>query len=266
MNQIDLNKLKQKFHISLHPREDAILSFPAVDLLVPGHLTTLIETYAPYIKAKNLQVAGVYTGSWLGFVAMAKQYALSVWNQSLDLSLHNLTIQLVLNGEFAGFSYVMNHYSSHEADEQPMTWRQQELSQFHSGTIRPLIEALSSLVNYPVGQIWGQLPTKFNYYMDHWKAEYIDHLTITNQLQEDYQSLKEINPDLFGLKSNPFDVKIRLLEDSLDPCKQVRMKNACCLYYQTEAGRYCYTCPRMKEEERTAWRDNYRAEQAAVAR
>ncbi|MNI33128.1 hypothetical protein D3C73_870600 [compost metagenome] len=267
MEKSKFETLDHKFHVTQHKREDAVFSIPAITLLDPKNMSLLIDTYTPMIKAVESDAAAAYFAGWFTYVAMAKQYVLSNFNQSLDLTLSNLTVQIVPNGTHFQYVFVVNEWSMIEApsDEyERASWRQQELAAFHGQTVQPIFEAVTTIVDYPLGQLWGQLPTKFNYFMNDWKGSMTQE-TACKRIDEDYAGLKALEPSIFGLKKNPFDVKIRMIEDALDCTKQVRMKNVCCLYYKTEASRYCYTCPRMKEEGRVEFRTKYRAEKAATA-
>ncbi|MNN58340.1 hypothetical protein D3C81_1733850 [compost metagenome] len=81
----------------------------------------------------------------------------------------------------------------------------------------------------------------------------------------DYRYLKDEMPAaVFQLPRNPFHVKVRKVEALADPASTVQMRNRCCLYYRTEGGIYCYTCPRLTEEERAKRRAEYRNRTASA--
>jgi ferric iron reductase protein FhuF len=261
VSEIDFEQLEKQFSITTTQKENPLFSLTARELLNAEKMALLVQIYAPLMKAKELPAVATYFASWFGGVALGLQYMMSVWNHSVDFSLDHLTIELEVNEGREGFTFVCNKKHVQQAptsDTERAIWREQQLRKFYSGTVAPLFRALADATGIECGSIWGQLPTRFNYYMDIFIASTEDNAA-KQRLTEDYRFLsREMDPAAFGRPKNPFDVKIRWIEDARDPEKKVRMKNMCCLYYQTEGGFYCYTCPRMKEAERAERRVSMR--------
>jgi ferric iron reductase protein FhuF len=186
----------------------------------------------------------------------------------LDFSLSNITLQIYLVNDYYRFIYVLKQDAASDVpvEKEARTKHLHSLfADFYGQTIRPLFELASVSSGFEVGQLWGQIPTYLNYYMEHFKAE-SDEAEFHSRLDSDYGILlHELEPSIFGRKKHPLNVKVRMIEDARDPNKQVRMKNACCLYYKTEGGIYCYTCPRNKEEDRVAFRERLKEEAQAAA-
>ena len=61
------------------------------------------------------------------------------------------------------------------------------------------------------------------------------------------------------MPANPFKREVKLIESLAASDKRVPIKSKCCLYYKTDSGQYCYSCPRTTERERQAQRERYRA-------
>ncbi|WP_072334775.1 MULTISPECIES: (2Fe-2S)-binding protein [unclassified Paenibacillus] len=260
---IDYAFIENKFYIrKAAPLQPPLWSSPAAELLQPAVMKDFLELFAQRIKALELPVAAVYFGSWLGFLALGQQYAMSAGNTSLDLSLTNLEIMLQEHNGHTIMTFNLGAGGETSAPEnacERTAWLDSSLEALYGCTLRPLLEAAAEAGGAEIGQLWGQFPTKFNYYMAYWEAEIADE-ALLGRVREDYRYLREEFPaEMFGRKKNPLDVKIRWIEDLKEPGKQMRMKNACCMYYRTEGGYYCYTCPRMKEEERAERREKARA-------
>lgn len=256
---MDLNKLETDFRITLQDNTDAVYSMALIDLLEPKNMTKLLETYTPLLKARGHEAAAAYFVSWFSSVPLALQYSISA-NNAVHLSLDNLTVQLFPVGDYHQFSFKITQYaleSTPKSGDVRINWRNQTLAKLYADTIKPLFEVLAAVSGMDIGQIWGQLPTRFNYYIPAWIEETAN-TELKINLADDYHALAhELELNIFGRKKNPFDVQIRLIEDIKDPSKQIRMKNACCLYFQVDTGEYCYTCPRLKEEDRAEKRAQY---------
>ncbi|MGG4494724.1 (2Fe-2S)-binding protein [Brevibacillus reuszeri] len=253
MSKIDFQQLNEHFYITTQPSENPLLSFGASELLDPPNMELLINTYAPLIKGQDTTPAGTYFASWLGGLALAHQYTISVWNCSLDMTLENWIVELYMEGDYGKFAFVCRDtepLGAPEDDELRNHWREQRYRGFYLETLKPLMEAISAASGNTPGILWGQLPSRFNYYLELF-INALEEPVGKQQLEEDYHFLsRALDGESFGLNKNPFDVKIRWVEDLRDPGKKVRMKNQCCLYYKTDGGTYCYTCPRLKESER----------------
>lgn len=268
MQQADFDKLERHFFTSRREMANVVWSGPASELLETAQMSSLIGVYARLIKAPDPAPAATYFSGWLCGPALAVQYAMSVWNKAFDLSLNNLTVQLYAQDGYHRFSFMLNRWAEQDgpADEAARAeWRGRVLQDVYGNTVRPLLEAVSAAAGVNVGQLWGQLPARFQYERDGWLKETEQEL-LRRRIADDFRFLTEqLDLQVFGRTKNPLGVKLRLIEDPFDPDRQVSMKSACCLYYRTEGGRYCYTCPRLKEAERADMRARLRAE-AALAK
>lgn len=261
---MDFAQLEQNFFISIKKKENALFSIPAEKAVHTDNMKLLLETYAPLMKALEPKAAAAYFGGWISSLPLCLQYTLSTENKTIDLSLANIEIQLYCKeGENWYFSFVVNRWSEQEGPEdeaERTVWRKQVLSKFYQQTMRPLYEAAAQVCDLDAGQLWGQLPTKFNYYIEHF-MEQAKTCLIKERIEQDYRFMKEeMEPEVFGRKKNPFDVKLRYVPDWRDESKQLMQKNVCCRYYLTEEGQYCYTCPRLKESDRALRAKQLRSE------
>ncbi|MBP1990020.1 IucA/IucC family C-terminal-domain containing protein [Paenibacillus eucommiae] len=262
MDIINSDQLEKMFYIHLQEPEKAVFSMNAADMLNEDNMQSLVSYYGSHMKAIEDTAPAAYLASWFGGLALALQYTASLHNMALDFSLRNISVHIIPDDGYVRIAFQLHERIEEKAPELEAdrpAWRERVFSSLYGDTLRPLFEQLSETTKLNAGQLWGQLPTKFNYYMDGFE-EATSELLVKERLADDYRFLKlELNPAVFGRSKNPFDVKIRFVEHILEPDKQVRMKNACCRYIYTEGGTYCYTCPRMKEEERAEKRESYRA-------
>ncbi|WP_409340772.1 (2Fe-2S)-binding protein [Paenibacillus sp. MBLB4367] len=262
MSNIDFEAYKKYFYISKgEPQEEAIDSVSGLQLLDKETMQRFLDRYSVHIKAKEQTAAAAYFAGWWGFVAFGLQYAMSVYHTAPRFTLDAITVRTIQENGYVRFLFHVDDWKEEAAPADPAErrqWMERVLSEFYRDQLSPLYQVMSGVSGLDAGQHWGQLPTKFNYYMGMLKETITDE-NVKLQLDEDYLFLKNLDPSVFGRAKNPLDVKVRWIEDMKSPDKQVRIKNACCLYYQTGEGEYCYTCPRLKEEERAAKRVKARA-------
>ncbi|GAA3408252.1 (2Fe-2S)-binding protein [Paenibacillus hodogayensis] len=254
------------FNVGLQDKERIVYAVEASRLMERKAMDELLQAYTPLMKALVPVAAGTYFCTQLAGFCLALQYSLSCLGKSFDSSLDNITVQLYAQDDKYGVAFKLTRSGGTFAPADPAvreTWLYEKLASLYGETIRPLYESVAASVNVDAGQMWGVLPTRFNYSTEQWLLAAQSEREKEN-ISGDYALLRSMPADVFGRNKSPFDVKIRWIEDLKDPCKQMRMKNVCCQYYQTEGGYYCFTCPRLKESEREERRKQARLAAAAA--
>ena len=257
-----MEHLEQKFPICLQDREGVLFAHSVQELVQEGSLSRLLDLYGPLIQSKATAATALSFCGWFIGVAVAMQYSLSVWNVAPDFAPEKVIVQVWQADQRFGIAFKIDGWSELAAPvraEERAGWRNQVLARFYGKTVRPLVEALAKAANVQPAQLWGQFPTAFLYYVDTWCNGEPD-AEIQQRVRDDYRSLvNQLDGAVFGRTKNPFDVTIRWIESLESPDVAVRMKTACCLYDCLEGGTNCYTCPRLKEEDRAERRAQYRS-------
>lgn len=253
MGMINFDVLESKLAVTRTGRSDADFSVNAADLLHKDNMDEFIRGYSSRIKALEPAAAAAGFCSWFRIVAVAQQYAVSVFDAALDLSLSNLAIQMYWKDGWNWVSFKLGEPRQFGFTQGTRErWREEVLTAFYREQVRPLIESIAASTGTNAGLLWGQFPSGFHYYIDQFLNE-AENDTQRRQIEDDYQFLvRGLDGEVFGRTKNPFDVKIRLIDNPRDPGKPMRMKTTCCMFYRTEGGTLCYACPRMTDEEREA--------------
>ncbi|WP_162551184.1 (2Fe-2S)-binding protein [Paenibacillus tepidiphilus] len=259
-----------KFDLHPAPPQDALHSFPLAGLLEPEGMKSFIACYGPMMKALDDKAAAAYFGGWFASVALAVQYSISVYSAVPVIKLEDLSVHLIPANGFCRVAFSLEPWvmaSAPEAAADRENWRSKVFEAFYHDTAAPLLLTLSTVTGLSLSEIWGQQPTKFNYYVELLSSSGTDlngneNTLPAGRIAEDYRALKELDGSVFGLRRNPFQVTVRKIEALETPDKLINMRNRCCQYYRTEGGSYCYTCPRLKEEERAARRVEFRQQAA----
>ncbi|AIQ18654.1 hypothetical protein H70357_19580 [Paenibacillus sp. FSL H7-0357] len=266
MNEAQIKDIGSKFDLYPSPPEEARYSFTAQDLINVEGIRAFVDCYGPLMKALDDKAVAAYFGGWFSSLALAVQYSVSLYSNVPVINLSNLRIHLIPASGYCRVAFSLNSWVMEPApaDEQGrVTWRNKVFTEFYRNTASPLLRTMSAASGLRLGEIWGQLPSKFNYYIEMLAAgdsnkEFLIHV------QDDYSYLRKgLAAEVFQLPRNPFDVEVRKIESLADPEQRVHMRNRCCLYYRTEGGSVCYTCPRLKEEERATRRAEYRIQAAS---
>jgi ferric iron reductase protein FhuF len=251
MSIIDYEWLEKRLYFTQKEICNAVISINAAALLQQDEMDRFIQAYMQMIKTDDPVAAGTYFCGWFRAICLVQQFAVSVHNTSLDLSLSNITVQIYPNGDQYWFSFRCN--DMRECQAPPgcrKTWLREVFTSLYRDQVRPLIDSVSRSTHADSGLLWGQFPTGFHYYLDLFMEHFPDD-SKRKQIADDYRFLsEELEGAIFDRKKNPFDVKIRYIESPWEPGKLLHMKTACCMYYRTKGGDYCYTCPKLSEAER----------------
>lgn len=260
MDAMDFKQLEEKFFLTLYEPDNILLSMPVFDLIQVENMKRLIDTYGPLIRTGERSTTAAFFCSWLAGVCGAMQNMLFRRDGViLDLSLSNLSVQLYAGTHYPLFSFKINEVRFIQIPNMDRNaWRKKVLYSFYSEHVRPLIEVLSPLAQISVISLWGQIVNTLNDQMDEELAEASDEESKQRILYH-YKILTHgVDASAFGLRKNPFDIKLRFIENPNKPDQKMLVKIACCLAYRldTEFG-YCYSCPRLKEKDRASLRAKY---------
>lgn len=260
-----LTLIEEKYGITQTPHPNPLFTLPGSLLQSDEGMEKLITTYMPLIKALEPAAAGAYIVGRLAALTAAMQYMLSM-DELIDLSPDRWTLELYTHERgYFDFRFLLHELVPLAGPEarQREAWRKERLTVFYRDHIRPIVEAVSRSAGLGTIQLWGFLPMYMKYAIDEWVVG-MKEASIRERITDDWHYLsKELDTDIFGRTRNPFNVKFRMVNypgAPGEPDRQLRMKTACCCYYLTEGGDYCYTCPRLTAIEREQRKTAIRAE------
>ncbi|CAG7617203.1 hypothetical protein PAESOLCIP111_01994 [Paenibacillus solanacearum] len=255
MTAWDWKFAEERFWVGLTGKADAICTIPAVELLLPERAKAFVDRYGAAIGAMEPAAAAAYFAGWFSGVAHAMQYAVSVCNASFGVPLGDLTIQMVHKENRCALSFRLQDGTVHAAPEEEGdrdAWRDRVLTAFYRDTVRPLFEAVAAAAGCDAGQLWGQLPSRMANQTEQWRIAAAEE-DVSTRIAADARFLKEgLDPVPLNRVKSPFDVKLRYVEGVKDPEQRISLKSSCCMYFRTGSGTYCYTCPRLTEQQRAA--------------
>ncbi|KRE83727.1 hypothetical protein ASG89_11415 [Paenibacillus sp. Soil766] len=264
--------IAENYGVTTESHPDPLFTMAGQLLLTEKGMQELLAAYAPLMKALEPAAAGAYLISRLGSLNAAMQYMVT-HDELVDLSPALWSLQMYRSEKgFIEFRIVLQELRKLSGPSCGLRseWREEHLSRWYAGTIRPIVEAIAAAAEMDIMHLWKIVPMRLRFIFGQWKetntseewhARYEeDHVFVTTELQG----------EVFGRLRNPLFVKVVNLDypgKPGEPDTKIKMKTACCMYYRTEGGQYCYTCPRMKPQEREERKERLRiqfAEEAAA--
>ncbi|RTE09369.1 (2Fe-2S)-binding protein [Paenibacillus whitsoniae] len=256
--------LARHFGITPEPHEAPLYEIEGRRLVRADGMKEAIAAYAPLMKALEPAAAAAYLTGRLGNLNTAVHYMLA-HDARIDLSPERWTLQIYQHERgYAEFRYVLSEIVELEGplSGQRSLWREQQLRHWYGNVMRPIVEVIAAAADMDITQLWRLFPMKFPYFHEALQ-KMPDHESIAQKFGEDYKfALHELDGEPFGRVRNPLDVTFCTVDYPAapgQPDEQIRMKTSCCMYHRTEGGYYCYTCPRLKPEERAKRKEEMRA-------
>ncbi|MEJ8305273.1 (2Fe-2S)-binding protein [Saccharibacillus sacchari] len=262
----DPSLILPQFYMSAEPKPDACAEATLAELSTREGAEPFLQAFADVLQAPNLQAAVTYFCSWFSGTVAASLYFPAVAGLRPDFSAQNLSAQLFrLENGGHSFNIVIHNRSAERAptDNARDAWTVEGFQAFYGKTCRTLFENFAAVSGLAVGMIWAQLPGRLNYFAETWRT----HPEIgpmlaphRDRLEKAYEQLKTLQPDTFGRKKNPFDLRFRYIEHPTDPSAQIQMRPSCCLYHTLPGAEYCYNCPKLTEKDRAERREKLRVQ------
>ncbi|MCQ4085398.1 (2Fe-2S)-binding protein [Saccharibacillus sp. JS10] len=262
----DKEWIQPQFYMATERNPEAVATATLEELSTPEGAKSFLHTFAQLLQAPDLQAAVTYFCSWFSGAVTASLYFPVVKGIRPDFSASNLSAQLFRydNGGHS-MQIVIDSRLAEPAPqkESPARWTEEGFRLFYGETCRPLFENFAALSGVPVGMIWAQLPGRLDYFAQTWRTHpdlSVELAPYVEQLEKSYAQIKNLEPQLFGRKKNPFDLRFRYIEHMTDPTQQIQMRPSCCLYHMLPGAEACYNCPKLSEQDRVERREKARAQ------
>ncbi|WP_040950860.1 (2Fe-2S)-binding protein [Gorillibacterium massiliense] len=260
---MDLSLLNQFFGIAFESEKEPILSIPAADLLNREQMDIVIHKCAELQKAIGLELPATFVGLSLFGLIGGIQLALAMHNRLLDLSLANVTFQIVDRGTYLhGVLYVQELRWTEAPEAGREEWLTAFWTDYFGGFINRVMNVTAESAGVKPDLIWNQFAARMRFASDYVEENMPDE-QVKERFRGDHELLLQLAPGIFGRKKNPFDFKPRYLDSPYAPGKKILMRSACCMYDHRENGVKCYNCPRLLTAEREEMRLEIEASRAA---
>lgn len=257
---LDLRVYERMYSVTLARAGEPLLELPLTGLAEPEGAARLVRVYAPEIKASTYDVAATYFASWAGRLFAACLYAMWHDGVKLDAGLGHITLQMEKGPQ--GIALAFRFASMHAEAVPEARFGQEEfllhaMEELIAGTIRPLADAIAAAGGVSPGIMWALMATGLHHIQRAWKAQASDADAPQQERMELVTSLlrERVRPEVFGQTRNPFQIKLRMVDSRDGAGEKIPVRAACCLAYKTDTDHgYCFSCPKLSEEERQAKR------------
>ncbi len=201
-------------------------------------------------NCNDMRVGGANAMKWFGNFISAHLYLLSIENKWI----HYHDVSIKEKGKGAAILLLQPHLE--EVPERGKeAFVKSKLSDLFTFLL-PLVQEVAKASKLSLQQTWGLVANSYYNHLYQWLETSKD----KEKIECDVKQLRTLDSTLFGLKRNPFDVSFRYVDSWWEPVELVRVKPACCMSYLKAEGHYCFSCPKLTNEERFERGEKLRAE------
>ncbi|TWI57146.1 hypothetical protein IQ10_01850 [Halalkalibacter nanhaiisediminis] len=226
---------------------------PYRQLLDEKVMQQLITSRTTQFSGTDHRVGGANIMKWFGNFITAHAYLYSIHDSWLSYD----DFSFVEKGKKAEIQLIEPHLVALDETnrENMLIERLEALFKM----LQPIFERVASTSGLPIQQVCGLLSNPFYNQYQAWMN--ISEADEQLKLNDDLQLMRKLDPTVFGLNRNPFDVTFRYVDSWWEPVEPVRIKAACCMSYLKGEGNYCFACPKMNKKERVKRAEQLRREQ-----
>ncbi|MBW7476275.1 (2Fe-2S)-binding protein [Paenibacillus oenotherae] len=254
-NAIDIPFIEDQYAVVFQRPEQFKSEFSFLELTNSEVARSLLLSYAEVLKASDITPAATYFVSWLRGLSVTAQLLLSAHDSTLDWSISNWRLFVTEEDGRMGFAFHPMNASIVSANPlngaERDSWRNGLLEDLYSNTLRPIVDTMAQAADLNSGQLWALMASGMYYCRERLLTVYGEDSPEFAQVEADYRfTMQEMKGTVFGRSRNPLAVKFRLVENPRCKGEMLPLKASCCLAYKTEGHGYCYTCPKLSEEQR----------------
>lgn len=191
----------------------------------------------------EMDVAASLLMKRLGFLAVNCLLSMSAFNKTLKVDPSTIWIDSYVENDvwLPKLRYTKVQAVEVTAYNTREEWRVQHFKELFHDLFAPLIQRMSKVAKVSRQTLWENIVLYI-----YWMYESIlPNIELDTPYQEeDFKSLLEANPALFGMKRNPAATFYNPKTFVEQHQAEMRMRTTCCYYYKTNSeGARCSTCP-----------------------
>lgn len=241
----------ERFFIHPEAIENAVITVPLTELSLPAEAEHLLITYASMLGTEDKRLAAAIFCSWVAGICGAKYALLTAADPMAHaLRLNNMSVQLIRTEGYPEFAFHI-HDNWDGISDRTASGKESldELGMFYKNDVRPIILALAEAAQITAVMLWKHVYNQLYTFME---EDVLDAASESRRslIVEQFKAVTwELEPEVFGLRSNPFRMLPKFRTDPSPPHHTISIKATCCLAYQLRADHgYCSSCPILPPE------------------
>jgi ferric iron reductase protein FhuF len=237
----DEMKVLEKYRLSTVPTNSP-LSIRVDYLLEEGVLMDYLEEVRKKLGAANSVVAASMLIKRYSFLIAMSLYTMSVWNKRLVLSPERIWMETDDSADMWLPTFRFEELNVEQCTGCRDQWREETVRRLFAEHLFPLMRKLQKITKISLHILWENIAIYIYWiYETLINDETLAH--VHERLCDDfYYLVNDADGALFGTpRQNPLK---RFWKGDANS----RQRSTCCLYYQTDGGSHCQTCPHIARQ------------------
>jgi ferric iron reductase protein FhuF len=231
--------ISKNYRFSFQKPFDNEIVISALNLLNEEVLLKFLAQTGPRIGSKQMPVTASLFFKRYAFCSLTSSlYAMTHLNKSFDMNIKNVYLIDHNSGSMWLPSFTLKDASAITSDEPREKWRSDVLKTLFKDNLTIMVKHVANTAGISKAILWENAWIYLKWVYETWLSE--DHpIEIKQRIQDDYTFIKNAASFHFGLSKNPF-------QNFLPPAgsQPSTIRKTCCLYYKTDYGTCCSTCPK----------------------
>lgn len=238
---LNLDKLR-KLRLTTE-KWDSSLSIETAKLLNESDLKNYLVTLQHHIGAANIKVAASIFIKRYAFLSVIYLYMMTTSNKRLDISFGNVSLETKDSDELWLPFFYFHHLDVQDLEGNREDWRASSLEGLFKEHLSPILNILSNVAKVSKLVLWENIAFYIFWLYETVLLEEEISRNVVKRAEEDFHFiLSPTSSKLFGEYSeNPL---ARYYKKELEIRSRKRI--TCCYSHLTNSGRYCTTCPHIK--------------------
>lgn len=236
---LNLDKLR-KLRLTTE-KWDSSLSIETSKLLNESDLKNYLVILQHHIGAANIKVAASIFIKRYAFLSVIYLYTMTTSNKRLNISFGNVSLETKDSDELWLPFFYFHHLDVQDLEGNREDWQASSLESLFKEHLSPILSILSSITKVSKLVLWENIAVYIFWLYETVLLEEEISQNVVKRAEEDFHMiLSPTSSKLFGEYSeNPL---ARYYKKELATRKRI----TCCYSHLTNSGKYCSTCPHIK--------------------
>ncbi|MGA4721361.1 IucA/IucC family C-terminal-domain containing protein [Fictibacillus nanhaiensis] len=233
------NHISSNYRFSFQAPYENEVVVSAEQLLNAAHLLQFLDQTGPRIGSNKRPVTASLFFKRYAFCSLTScLYGMTILNKSFDMNIKNVYLIDHNSDSMWLPSFTLKDASARIADENRADWRSSVIETLFKENMSVMLNHIASTARISKATLWENAWIYIRWVYETWLTE--EHSAeVKQRIQEDYAFFMEAPAFHFGLTKNPFHRFTAPIG-----CGPTKTRKTCCLYYKTDNGTCCSTCPK----------------------
>ncbi|RAL27086.1 IucA/IucC family C-terminal-domain containing protein [Thermoflavimicrobium daqui] len=247
----EMHYLQQHFRLTQKSSMDHLETVKALDLFEPKKCESYLNHLTKVLDFPSLQVAASQLSKRYAYmVVLPVLFSMSVWNKGLMMKADHCFIEPDWKADRWMPRLRLESGLTSNIEGEREVWRDRLIQELFAENITRVWHTLTLVTRVPLSTLWENTAI-YIFWLYEEKIKDFDNHTRQRANADLQYLIHAASPRLFGEAQNPLKKFDSPKTYVIDEDSYIRIRQTCCLYYQTHIlGTCCKSCPRKVKKNK----------------